>query len=160
MARKEWARSDVEELISDYVSRPVLRGINTTEYRNRCRKHDALKELAEKYKTEIQEVKRKIHNLHNQFNSEFKKSQKNKSGQGTDEKCVSKGPHYQDSQLTDTLDNETKTLNDDDQDNAAVLSYVKETRRVKMEHIYSHPTCQKEKSYTYRQAFYDDRKGI
>ncbi|KAJ8888480.1 hypothetical protein PR048_007971 [Dryococelus australis] len=89
MPRKEWARSDVEGLISDYESRPVLCGVNTTEYRDRCRKH-ALKELAEKYKTEIQEIATKILNLRNQFNSAFKKCQKNKLGQGTDTKYVSK----------------------------------------------------------------------
>ncbi|KAJ8888529.1 hypothetical protein PR048_008020 [Dryococelus australis] len=137
MPRKEWARSDVKELISDYESRPVLCDVNTTEYRDRCRKH-ALKELAEEYKIEIQEITMKIHNLRNKFNIEFKKSQKNKSGQETDEKYVSKWPHYyamlfiqkNDSQLTDTLDSDTEGLNDDGQDNATVPSNVEVTRSV------------------------------
>ncbi|KAJ8878263.1 hypothetical protein PR048_018840 [Dryococelus australis] len=82
-----------EELVSvkGVEDRPMLWDVYTTEYRDRCIKHGALKELAKKDKTEIQGITRKIHNLSNQFNSEFKKSQKNKSGQGTDEKYVSSG---------------------------------------------------------------------
>jgi len=57
------------------------------------KKRDALDEIATIFETTVEEITRKIH-LRNQFNSEFKKTTKKKSGQGSDELYTSKWPYF------------------------------------------------------------------
>ncbi|XP_031327793.1 uncharacterized protein LOC116159041 isoform X2 [Photinus pyralis] len=92
--KKEWLKAEIEELIIMYQGKPVLWDVKSNIYKNRVKKQDAYQEMAEEFNTTVEEIQRKIHNLRNQFNSEFKKSKKKQSGQGTDELYVSKWPYY------------------------------------------------------------------
>lgn len=92
--KKEWLKSEIEELILMYQGKPELWDVTTAMYKNRIKKQDALKELADEFSTTTEEIQRKIHNLRNQFSSELKKHKKIKSGQSTDELYVSKWPYY------------------------------------------------------------------
>lgn len=47
------------------------------------KKQDALKERADEFSTTVEEIQRKVHNLRNQFNSEFKKHKNPRSGLST-----------------------------------------------------------------------------
>ncbi|XP_031329964.1 uncharacterized protein LOC116160947 [Photinus pyralis] len=74
--KKEWLKAEIEELIIMYQGKPVLWDVTSNIYKNRVKKQDAYQEMAEEFNTTIEEIQRKIHNLRNQFNSEFKKSKK------------------------------------------------------------------------------------
>lgn len=92
--KKEWLKVEVEELINIYHSKAELWDVTCKSYKDRVKKHNGLKEMAEQFSTTAEEIQRKIHNIRNQFNSEFKKTRTTKSGQGTDELYVSKWPYY------------------------------------------------------------------
>lgn len=91
MEKKEWLKSEVEELIRSYQSKPLLWDITIKDYKSRPKKRDTLEELALKFDTTPEEITRKIHNLRNQFNNELKKIAK---GQGTNEPYVSRWPQF------------------------------------------------------------------
>lgn len=92
--KKEWLKAEIDELINMYHGKPELWDVKCKVYKDRVKKHNALTEIAGELNTTIEEIQRKIHNLRNQFNSEFKKITKTKSGQGTNELYVSKWPYY------------------------------------------------------------------
>lgn len=94
-AKKDWCKSEIEELIIEYEQYPCLWDVHHREYRDRIKKAEAWEKLAAKFAAEMKEVQRKIHNLRNQFHNETKKEKKIKSGNGTQDKFVSKWPHYQ-----------------------------------------------------------------
>ena len=72
MAKREWSRDEIEEIIVEYEGRPSLWDVCSPEYRDRNKKTEAWTTLAVKLDREIGEVQRKIHNLRNQFCQEFK----------------------------------------------------------------------------------------
>lgn len=92
--KKEWLKSEVDDLINVYRSKPELWDVKNQVYKDRVKKKDAFKEIADKFCTSVEEITRKIHNLRNQFNNELKKSMKKKSGQGSDDLYVSKWPYF------------------------------------------------------------------
>nr|CAI5827017.1 unnamed protein product [Callosobruchus analis] len=71
--KKEWLKSEIVDLIDIYHKKPELWDVESKLYNSKTRKQVALGEIAEKFQTRIDEVKRKIHNLRNQFKSELKK---------------------------------------------------------------------------------------
>ena len=94
MAKQEWSRVDIEEMIVEYEGRPSLWDVCSPEYRDRNKKTEAWKTLAVKLDREIGEVQRKIHNLRNQFCQELKKSGETKSGQATAQTSKSRWPYF------------------------------------------------------------------
>ncbi|XP_028131331.1 uncharacterized protein LOC114327031 [Diabrotica virgifera virgifera] len=90
--KKEWLKADVEQLIYLYQCKPELWDITSEIYKDKLKKQNAYKELAEDFNTTVEEIQRKIHNLRTQFNNEVKKLNKTKSGQSTGE--VFKWPYY------------------------------------------------------------------
>jgi len=91
--KKEWLKSEIDQLINMYHNKPELWDVKSKVYKDRVKKRDALDEIATTFET-VEEITRKIHNLRNQFNSEFKKTTKKKSGQGSDELYTSKWPYF------------------------------------------------------------------
>jgi len=91
--KKEWLKSEIDQLINMYHNKPELWDVKSKVYKDRVKKRDALDEIATIFETTVEEITRKIH-LRNQFNSEFKKTTKKKSGQGSDELYTSKWPHF------------------------------------------------------------------
>ena len=73
----EWTRTLTDELIGEYELYPCLWNVHNHEYRDRIRKVEAWKKIAGKFKMEVKEVQRKIHNLRTQFHNELKKQKKN-----------------------------------------------------------------------------------
>lgn len=69
--KKEWFKGEIEDLINMYHGKPELWDVTSNIYKNRVKKQDAVKEMAEEFNTTVEEIQRKIHNLRNQFNSEF-----------------------------------------------------------------------------------------
>ena len=94
MAKQEWSRVDIEEMIVEYEGRPSLWDVSSPEYRDRNKKTEAWKTLAVKLDREIGEVQRKIHNLRNQFCQELKKSGETNSGQATAQTSKSRWPYF------------------------------------------------------------------
>ena len=94
MAKREWSRDEIEEIIVEYEGRPSLWDVCSPEYRDRNKKIEAWTTLAVKLDREIGEVQRKIHNLRNQFCQELKKSCEAKSGQATAQTSKSKWPYF------------------------------------------------------------------
>lgn len=92
--KKQWLKAEIDELIDLYHAKPELWDIKSKIYRNRVKKQSALVEIAENFRTTVEEITRKIHNLRNQFNSELKKAAKKKTGEGTDELYISKWPYF------------------------------------------------------------------
>jgi len=92
--KKEWLKSEIDQLINMYHNKPELWDVKSKVYKDRMKKRDALDEIATTFETTVEEITRKIHNLRNQFNSEFKKTTKKKSGQGLDELYTSKWPYF------------------------------------------------------------------
>lgn len=92
--KKEWTRAEVLELISCYEQQQCLWNVHCKEYKNKLAKSDAFKELSVKFLTTVEEITRKIHNLRNQFNTELKKINSKKSGQGSDDNYISKWPYF------------------------------------------------------------------
>jgi len=89
--KKEWLKSEIDQLINMYHNKPELWDVKS---KDRVKKRDALDEIATTFETTVKEITRKIHNLRNQFNSEFKKTTKKKSGQGSDELYTSKWLYF------------------------------------------------------------------
>ena len=77
MAKQEWSRVDIEEMIVEYKGRPSLWDVCSPEYRDRNKKTEAWKTLAVKLDREIGEVQRKIHNLRNQLLSRIEEEWRN-----------------------------------------------------------------------------------
>ncbi|KAK9685271.1 Alcohol dehydrogenase transcription factor Myb/SANT-like [Popillia japonica] len=92
--KREWLKNEIDELINMYHNKPELWDVTSKGYKDRVKKRDALSDIAEKFETTVEEITRKIHKLRNQFNSEFKKVGKKKSGQSADEVYTSKWPYF------------------------------------------------------------------
>ncbi|XP_055634451.1 uncharacterized protein LOC129774656 [Toxorhynchites rutilus septentrionalis] len=92
--KKEWMRAEIEKLIRMYKATPELWDCTSKYYKDRTRRTNALREMAHELRTNVDEVQRKIHNLRNQFNTEFKKTGTAKSGPNSDERYVSRWPYY------------------------------------------------------------------
>lgn len=92
--KKEWTRAEVTDLIACYEQHPCLWNVLSNEYKNKIIKSDAFKKLSEKFGTSVEEITRKIHNLRNQFNTELKKINSKKSGQGSDDNYETKWPYF------------------------------------------------------------------
>ena len=96
MAKREWSRIGIWEMIVEYEGRPSLWDVCSPEYRDRNKQTEAWKTLAVglKLDRDIGEVQRKIHNLRNLFCQELKKSSETKSGQATAQTCKSRWPYF------------------------------------------------------------------
>ena len=91
---RKWSDIETRKLIALYEGKEVLWDITSKDYRNRTKKHEAVRDISNKLKVEPSEVQRKLHNLRSQYNAEFKKIRKKTSGQGTDEVYVSNWPYF------------------------------------------------------------------
>ncbi|XP_055630750.1 uncharacterized protein LOC129771287 [Toxorhynchites rutilus septentrionalis] len=92
--KKEWMKGEIEELICLYCSKVELWDVTSVEYKDRLKKISDYKEMTEKFNTTVEAIRKKLHNLRNQFNPELKKSRTTKSLQGTDELYVSQWPYH------------------------------------------------------------------
>jgi hypothetical protein len=52
--KKEWLKTEIEELIDLYHNKPVLWDVEDKVYRDRIKKRDALVEMAEIFATSIE----------------------------------------------------------------------------------------------------------
>jgi len=78
-----WSKELVIELIEILKAAPALWDIQSKEYRDRNLKFDEMSKIASQFKTNVDEVSRKIVSL-NQFSRERKKiGEKSKSGDAT-----------------------------------------------------------------------------
>lgn len=68
----EWNTQKVLNFIEDYRRNDILWNIKNSNYRNIRMKIDVLNNLAEKYSTAINDVKKKIKNLRTAFHREHK----------------------------------------------------------------------------------------
>lgn len=68
--------------------------MRSPSYRNQNKKQDALKLIANKFNTDINEISRNLHNLRSQFMQEIKKMKIKKSGAGSDEEYISNWPYF------------------------------------------------------------------
>lgn len=82
--QKNWPKSEVFALISNWKILPELWDTKSKSYRCRIQKQNAVKELARKFGTTTNEISRKLHNLRTQFHSELRKLKK-KSSKKTDD---------------------------------------------------------------------------
>lgn len=68
-----WLPRMTAQFIESYKRNNCLWDRGCPGYRNRNKREQALEEIASEFDTSVTEVKRKIHNLRNQFNQEFLK---------------------------------------------------------------------------------------
>lgn len=80
----EWSNDSVLQLIDAYRIRPVLWNSSDPFYKNKNKKEDAWRELAELLKTDSAEIKKKMQSLLASFRRE-KQKLKTTSGMGTEE---------------------------------------------------------------------------
>lgn len=92
--KKVWTNEEIRMLIYFYEENPVLWNVRSPSYRNRNTKQEALKLIATKFNTDVNEITRKLHNLRSQFMQEIKKTKSKKSGAGSDEVYISKWPYF------------------------------------------------------------------
>lgn len=79
-----WSKELVIELIEMLKAAPALWDIQSKEYRDRNLKFDEMSKIASHFKTNVDEVSRKIKSLKTQFSRERKKiGEKSKSGAAT-----------------------------------------------------------------------------
>ncbi|CAH2006592.1 unnamed protein product [Acanthoscelides obtectus] len=82
----KWDKESTLKLIEMYEAHPELWNCILKEYRDRDKKAQAIKNIADQLKTTEAEVEEKWHNLRCQMNSEIRKIKKTKSGDGTDDR--------------------------------------------------------------------------
>lgn len=73
MTKREWQRTDVENLIKSYQTYDMLWDVKSDGYKNKALKRAAIQELSKQFGRSTDEITRKLHNLRSQFNSELKK---------------------------------------------------------------------------------------
>ena len=79
-----WTKEQVIELIEMLRAAPALWDIKSKEYRDRNLKYDEMSKMASHFKTNVDEISRKIKSLKTQCSRERKKiEEKSKSGAGT-----------------------------------------------------------------------------
>ncbi|KAG8235439.1 hypothetical protein J437_LFUL015787 [Ladona fulva] len=66
MARKDWMREEVFQLIALFEEEGILWNLKSLEYRNREKKQRVVEENAIKFNCTANEIQRKWHNLRNQ----------------------------------------------------------------------------------------------
>lgn len=71
---KSWSKNETNDLISKYREFEELWNVKSENFRNRRIKKVALESLSKHSNTTIEEVKRKLHNLRNQFRAELQKT--------------------------------------------------------------------------------------
>ncbi|CAH1979148.1 unnamed protein product [Acanthoscelides obtectus] len=86
----KWDKESTLKLIEMYEAHPELWNCILKEYRDRDKKAQAIKNIADQLKITEAEVGRKWHNLRCQMNSEIRKIKKTKSGHGTDDRLWKK----------------------------------------------------------------------
>lgn len=91
---KKWSDMETRKLIALYEENEILWNVTSKDYRNRVKKHEAIRAISNKLKVDTPEVQRKLHNLRSQYNSELKKLRTKTSGQGTDEVYVPNWPYF------------------------------------------------------------------
>ncbi|CAH0560412.1 unnamed protein product [Brassicogethes aeneus] len=82
--KKQWTTEEVSNLIESYRAHTNLWNPKNTEYKNRIKKMDSLKEIAKLFNTNFNEVERKIKNLITQYQRErrnYKNMKKSGAGQ-------------------------------------------------------------------------------
>lgn len=94
--KMEWSNERVLTFIELYRDRPILWNCRLQIYKDRNKRHDALKEIAVFLGTTKDEVERKLKNLLSHFAREIKKEKEAvKSGSGSEEVYKSKWFAYQ-----------------------------------------------------------------
>lgn len=83
--RMEWTREQTLMLIELYREQPVLWDPTKPDYKNRTKKSDAWKTLADVMGIDRAEVERKIRSLLAQFRRELKKVKERKSGDSAEQ---------------------------------------------------------------------------
>ncbi|CAH1970882.1 unnamed protein product [Acanthoscelides obtectus] len=128
MNKKTWTIEEVTNLIEVYRERPNLWNPKNVDYKNRYKKYDSLKEIAEIFGTTKDEIERKLKNINTQYQRErrnYKKCQKSGAGnefkakwfgytamaflqdRNKPKKGHQAGIEYDDSDSTDGSDNES-----------------------------------------------------
>lgn len=79
----EWTIESTSKLIELYHNSEILWNHGLTQYKNKNKKVDVLKEIATSLGCDVAEVRKKIKNLRTQFNREHKMMFKTSSGQAT-----------------------------------------------------------------------------
>lgn len=69
----DWTPRMTVQFIEMYKKNNCLWDRSSAGYRIRSQREQALEEIAKHFETSVTEIKRKVHNLRNQFNQEFLK---------------------------------------------------------------------------------------
>nr|CAH7726861.1 unnamed protein product [Callosobruchus chinensis] len=85
MDKFNWAREDTYLLIENFDLYPELWNEHTAEFKDRIKKRNALQKFGDLFNASTAEIQRKLHNLRTQVNQEWRRIQKKKSGQMTNE---------------------------------------------------------------------------
>ncbi|KAH8390027.1 hypothetical protein KR200_005652 [Drosophila serrata] len=85
-----WDRDNIIKLIELYENHSVLWDVSSGDYKNKHKKQNAYREIAEALGKSDDEIKTKIHNLRTQFLQEVRRVKQKKSGQGTSDNYTSK----------------------------------------------------------------------
>lgn len=91
-----WSSEKTHLLIDKQESYPELWDTSSKDYKNKIKKQNALKAIANYIDAPEEEVKKKLHNLRTQFGQEVNKERKKKSGQSAEDVYVSKWEFYND----------------------------------------------------------------
>ncbi|XP_064613658.1 uncharacterized protein LOC135477472 [Liolophura sinensis] len=76
----QWSTEEIKQLICEVEERPTLWNVLVDEYRDRVKKSDSWKQVAEALNKEQCEVEKKFHTLRTQYAAEVKAEEKRKSG--------------------------------------------------------------------------------
>lgn len=82
-----WSTDTALKLIEDLQRNPCLWDVTAIDYRNRDKWASVLTELAEKYKSSVAEVEKKLHTLKSQFWCEHKKLDAARKSGASPKKC-------------------------------------------------------------------------
>ncbi|KRG07126.1 uncharacterized protein Dmoj_GI26314, isoform B [Drosophila mojavensis] len=114
-----WDREKTIELIELYENFAVLWDVSSADYKNKYKKQNAYREIAEKLNKSDDEIKTKIHHLRTQFLQEVRRVKQKKSDQGKLDNYTSKWEFF------DAL----KFIKNDDGNNYKIQNISKPKKR-------------------------------